>query len=224
MKIIVLHGDDERKIYERLQKFIETAKERSWEVDYLDDFSVNLQETLSSSSLFAKERFFILRDIKRLGKKEVEWITKKYAELSGTLIIYNEGYVGKTMLSALPKDIKIEEYKLPVIIWSFFEHLYPGNSERCIQEFHKIIERDAPEFIFTLIAKLFRDLYWVKVDVASMPYPPWRISKLKVQSAKFSEEQLKDIIEQLAVIDIDIKTSKAELVSSLDLLMLKQLE
>jgi len=29
MKIIVLHGDDERKLYERLSKFIDTAKSRS---------------------------------------------------------------------------------------------------------------------------------------------------------------------------------------------------
>lgn len=224
MKIIILHGDDERKLYERLQKFIETAKERSWEVDYLDDNTVNLPEALSSTSLFAKERFFILRDVKRLGKKEAEWITKKYADLSGTLIIYNEGYIAKTILSSLPKVIKVEEYKLPVIIWSFLEHLYPGNSDKCIQEFHKIIERDAPEFIFTLIAKLFRDLYWVKVDSSSMPYPPWRTSKLKAQSARFSEVQLKAIIEKLAKIDIDVKTSKADLVSSLDLMMIKYLQ
>ncbi len=224
MKIIILHGDDERKLYARLQRFVETARERSWEVDYLDDPAVKMQETLSSASLFSNERFFVLRDVKRLGKKETEWLNKKHAELSGNLIIYNEGYISKTILSSLPKDIKIEEFKLPVIIWSFLEHIYPGNSERCVQEFHKIIERDPPEFIFTLIAKLFRDLYWVKTDSSSMPYPPWRISKLKSQSSKFSEEKLKNIISQLAEIDIEVKTSKSDLVSSLDLLIIKQLE
>lgn len=224
MKIIILHGDDERKLYSRLQRFVETAHNRSWEVDYLDDQAIKLQEALSSTSLFSNERFFILRDIKRLGKKEIEWLNKKYTDLSGNLIIYNEGYISKTILSSLPKDIKIEEFKLPVIIWSFLEHFYPGNSEKCIQEFHKIIERDAPEFIFTLIAKLFRDLYWVKTDAVSMPYPPWRTAKLKVQSEKFKVKQLKEIINKLAEIDIEVKTSKADLVSSLDLLMIKQLE
>jgi len=224
MKIIILHGDDERKLYARFQKFVETAKERSWEVDYLDDPAVSIPEALSGTSLFSTERFFILRDIKRFGKMESDFLKKKYKDISGNLIIYNEGYIGKKILDLFPKDSKIEEYKLPVIIWSFLEYIYPGNSDKCIQEFHKIIERDAPEFIFTLIAKLFRDLYWAKTDSSSMSYPPWRISKLKVQSEKFKIEILKEIITKLAEIDIEVKTSKSDLVSELDLLMIKQLE
>jgi DNA polymerase III delta subunit len=224
MKIIVLHGDDEHRLYLRLQKFIETAKARSWEVDYLDDPAISIPESLSSTSLFAKERFFILRDVKRLGKKELTWLTKKYGELQGNLIIYNEGYISKTVFSSLPHDITLEEFKLPVIIWSFLEHLYPGNSEKVVVEFHKIIEHEAPEFIFSLISKTFRDLYWVKVSPESMSYQPWRISKLKTQSTKFSQQKLNEIIEQLAEIDVEAKTTKADLVSSLDLFMLKQLE
>ena len=71
MKIIILQGDDERRLYERLVKFIETARSRSWEVAYLDDPALSIQEQLSSSSLFGSERFFIVRDISRLGKKEI---------------------------------------------------------------------------------------------------------------------------------------------------------
>ncbi|QQG41235.1 MAG: hypothetical protein HYV90_03620 [Candidatus Woesebacteria bacterium] len=224
MKIIILHGDDERKLYARLQKFIETARSRSWEVDYLDDVSIKIQEVLSSTSLFTDERFFVLRDIKRLGKKEAEWLNKKYAELSGNLIIYHEGYIPKNLLSSLPKDVKIEEFKLPVIIWTFLEHIYPGNSKQIISEFHKIIERDAPEYIFTLIAKLFRDLYWAKVDPASMPYPAWKISKLKFQISKFTDEQLKYLIKRMSEIDIEVKTSKSNLIAALDLLIVKQLK
>lgn len=224
MKIIILHGDDERKLYGRLQKFVETAKERSWEVDYLDDAAVSIPETISATSLFSTERFFILRDIKRFGKKESDFLNKKYKELSGNLIIYNEGYISKKILDLFPNDSKIEEFKLPVIIWSFLEHLYPGNSDKCIIEFHKIIQRDAPEFIFTLIAKLFRDLYWAKIDAGSMPYPSWRTLKLNSQSSKFTEEKLKEIIARLSEIDIEVKTSKSDLVSELDLLLIKHLK
>lgn len=37
MKIIILHGDDNVKSYERLKKFIDTARNRSWEVSFLDE-------------------------------------------------------------------------------------------------------------------------------------------------------------------------------------------
>ena len=224
MKIIILHGDDEKKLYERLSKFVETAKSRSWEVSYLDDKTQHIQEQLSSPSLFGAERFFVVRDVTRLGKKELEWINKNIANLSGNLIIYHEGYISQTILKGLPKDINVEEFKLPVILWNFLDNIYPGNSEKCIKQFHQIIEKQAPEFIFTLIAKLFRDLYWIKTDEKSMPYPPWRISKLNVQSEKFKVSSLKEIINKLAEIDIKVKTSKANLIDELDLLMVKQLE
>jgi len=224
MKIIVLHGDDERKLYDRLSKFIETAKSRSWEVAYLDDPALSIQEQLSSSSLFGNERFFIVRDISRLGKKELEWLSKKSKDLSVNLIIYHEGFISQAILKSLPKDIKIEEFKLPVILWNFLDGIYPGNAERSIKTFHQLIEKEAPEFIFTLIAKLFRDLYWVKVDSSSLSYQSWRISKLKSQSAHFTVQQLQQLISLLADIDIKVKTSKSDLISELDLLIIKQLE
>ncbi len=224
MKIIALHGDDERKLYERLSKFIETAKGRSWEVAYLDDAAVSIQEQLSSSSLFGSERFFVVRDITRLGKKELGWINRKSGDLSGNLIIYHEGYISQTILKSLPKETKIEEFKLPVVLWSFLDNLYPGNSGKSIVQFHQLIEKEAPEFIFTLIAKLFRDLYWAKVDSLTLPYPNWRVGKLKAQASKFTIDQLKYLIGKLAEIDIKVKTSKSDLVSELDLLIIKQLE
>ncbi|OGM84386.1 hypothetical protein A2421_02165 [Candidatus Woesebacteria bacterium RIFOXYC1_FULL_43_18] len=87
-----------------------------------------------------------------------------------------------------------------------------------------LLEKEAPEFIFTLIAKLFRDLYWVKIDAKSLPYPDWRVGKLKAHSSKFTADKLIFLIESLAEIDIKVKTSKADLVSELDLLIIKQLE
>jgi DNA polymerase III delta subunit len=224
MKIIVLHGDDERKLYERLSTFIETAKGRSWEIAYLDDPAISLQEQLSSASLFGGERFFVIRDINRLVKEELEWVGKKSEELSGTLIIYHEGYISQPILKSLPKETKIEEFKLPVILWNFLDNLYPGNSGKSIKQFHQLIEKEAPEFIFTLIAKLFRDLYWVKTDAESLPYPDWRVGKLKTQASKFTIDQLKLLINRLAEIDIKVKTSKSDLISELDLLIIKQLE
>lgn len=233
MKIIVLHGDDERKLYGRLAKFIETAKSRSWEVAYLDDSTLSIQEQLSSSSLFGAQRFFIIRDISRLGKRELEWLSKKSNDLAGNLIIYHEGYISQIILKSLPKDTKIEEFKLPVMLWNFLEGLYPGNSGISIKQFHRLIEKEAPEFIFTLVAKLFRDLYWVETDPSPpsgqkpsgpLAYPSWRVGKLKTQASKFTTDQIKYLIENLAEIDIKVKTSKADLISELDLLIIKKLQ
>lgn len=224
MKIIVLHGDDTEKSYGRLQKFVEVAKERSWEVIYMDDSPQSFEEVLSATSLFGGERFFILRDIKKLGKKETSWLNKKYPELSGNLIIYHDGLLNVTFLKSLPKDIKIEEFKLPVLLWNFLDNLTPGYVERNIKTLHKIIEKQPIEFIFSLIAKQFRDLYWAKIGATGNQIPGWKLLKFKTAASKFSEEQLKEIIGKLSEIDIKVKTSRANLTDELDLLILKHLE
>lgn len=223
MKIIVLHGDDTVKSYERLKKFIDTARGRSWEVSFLDESTSPLTENLSAVSLFGAERFFILRDVKRLGKKELTWLNKKYKELAGNFIIYSETALNQTFLKSLPEP-KIEEFKLPKILWSFLELLHPGAGASSVRQFHKVIETEPPEFIFSLLARQFRDLYWVKTDPTSSGFPSWRIGKLKNQASRFTEQKLKELIGQMSEIDIKVKTSKADLISELDLLILKQLE
>lgn len=224
MKIIVLHGDDEKNVYERLQKFVVVAKERGWEMAQLDESEISIREQLNTSSLFSSNRFFILKEISRLGKKELEWLGKNYENLDGTLIIYHEGSIPVSFLKGLPKETKIEEFKLPVLLWNFLDGLIPGNYTREVSTFHKIIEKQPVEFVFSLIARHFRDLYWVAADPASTGFPFWKLGKLKSQASRFTDEKLQQIIGFLAEIDIKVKTSKANLTDELDLLIIKQLE
>ncbi|MFH1863787.1 MAG: hypothetical protein ABIJ85_02685, partial [bacterium] len=141
-----------------------------------------------------------------------------------TLVILNDGYIPAHILKELPKADKTEEFKLPKILFTMLESIYPGNVKRVLTLFHQTIENNPPEFVFALIARLFRDLYWVKTDPNSIPYPSWRVGKLKSQSVKFKEETIKEIINRLAKLDIEVKTSKANMISSLDLLIIKHLE
>jgi len=224
MKIIVLHGDDTQKSYLRLKKFIDTARERSWEIEFIDDPTINFEEILSGNSLFGNERIFILRNVKKVSKKQFEWMNKNYKNLSGNLIIYNEGTLGVTVLKELPKDSKIEEFKLPVLLWNFLDRIAPGNPSNTLVTFHKIIEKSPPEFVFTLIARQIRDLYWIKADPNSSAFPSWRASKLKSQASLFTIEKLQTLLNELSLLDIKVKSSKTDLVSSLDLLIIKHLE
>jgi DNA modification methylase len=205
MKIIVLHGDYTTKLYERLNKFIEAAKKRGWEI-------VN-DEINQTPSLFNIERLTILRKYNLLSKKDLSNVSK----ISGTLVIYNEGRVPQLFLKELPKDTKIEEFKLPKIIWGFLDNI-------SIKRFHEVIKNEPVEFVFSVLAKRFRDLYWLKVSEASLPYQSWQIAKLKRQAQNYTLETLKKIIDKLAEIDVKVKTSKADLISELDLMLIKSLE
>ena len=124
----------------------------------------------------------------------------------------------------MPADFKLEKFELPKILFTSLESFYPGNSERAIRLLHDLIKTEAVEMIFFMLSRHLRDLYWISTDPKSPQFPAWRASKLKSQANKFGTERLIQIISDLSDIDIDVKTSKANLLTSLDLLMVKQLK
>lgn len=212
MKIIVLHGDDTAKSYERLTKFIDTAKKRSWEIV--------TNEFPNTPSLFGAERLIIYRDYKLITKQDI----KNFNRFDGTLVVYHEGVIPVTFLKSLPKDTKIEAFALPKILFTFLESFYPGNSTRCLKLLHELVKTDAVELVMFMLAIHIRDLYWVTIDPSSSQFPSWRAGKLKQQANHFTIQQLQDIINKLAQIDIEVKTSKVDLLTSLDLLVVKHLK
>lgn len=224
MKTILLHGDDELKSYERLQKFIETAKSRSWEVVYLDDTNLSFLEAIRSRTLFGGEDFFILRDIKKIGKRESEWLNKNSSKAEGNLIIYHPGVASATFIKSFPDSVKVEEFKLPKLIFQFLDSFVPKNAKSSINLLHQIAVNQAPEFIFSLLARHIRDLYWVSVEAKTLPYPDWRVGKLREQAKKFSINQIAQLINKLSEIDVEVKTSNVEVIPSLDLLLATKLE
>ena len=223
MKTIIIHGDDSNKSYERLKKFIGVAKERNWEVTCLDELNISIGEAISSQSLFPEERFFIHRFVKKIKASDLTWISKKSVKYEGNLVLYSDSIIAKTILNKFPKDAKVEEFKLPVLLWKFLDTIFPGNTKQSLTLLHQILENQPNEFVFFLISGLMRDLYWAKSDSGSMTYPSWRIAKLKSQAARFKDGKLESLIDDLSQIDIRSKTSSENLKDLLDFTFIDQL-
>ena len=224
MKVFLIHGDDLVKSHERLGKFIAEAKKRNWEVLFIDDSNLAFAEAISSASLFSTDRFLVHRDFKKLAKLDLNFLFKKSDLLPGNLVLYSDSEVPKSLISKLPQSTKVEEFKLPFPVWKFLDSFYPGNGKTVINMLHEIIESEPIEFIFGLLARLLRDLYWVNAGLSTLKYQPWRLNKLKVQSEKFKGNLLELIISELAEADIKSKTSSESLVSLLDFIIISKLE
>jgi DNA polymerase III delta subunit len=224
MNIIIIHGDYTTKSYERLQKFVKEAKRRNWSIKKINNKTIDISEELSSQELFDKKRFLVIDDFDLLRKKDINFINKRKADLDLTLIIFKSKILSKTKINKIKEVDKVEEFKLPVLIWRFLESIYPGNSRKCIELFHKIIIKDPPEFIFAMIARHFRDLYWSNLEGSEKEFPSWRHKKLISQAEKFGVDDIKKIINALADIDIKVKTSKANTKDELDFLLITKLE
>lgn len=203
MKIIVLHGDDTNRSYERLVKFSDEAKKRGWDVlDY--DY-----DSVSNQSLFEKERFYILKDYTKLTKK----ILEKLKDLSGNLVVYNKNLITATNLKLINPS-KIEKFELPKLLWSFLDTF-------SLKIFQDVIKTEPVEMVMWWMTQRLKELYWVKTGKPD--YPSWRLGKLKSQSSKYKGYELETIISELSELDFKSKTGSTNLKDSLDLLIIKRL-
>ncbi|MBI2103733.1 hypothetical protein HYT59_01870 [Candidatus Woesebacteria bacterium] len=225
MEIILLHGDHTVKIAERLTKFIDVAKSRGWKVVRIEPGpTVNIKEVLTSQSFFEEKNFYILENPKKLKKSELLWLKKNHQQNHSILVIVNYGQLTKATTASLPKLDKEEAFEIPKKIWAFLDSLYPGNFRLSLVLLHEVLEKDAVELVYYLLARHLRDLFIVKEDAAVLAYHPWRIKKLSLQAQKFTKEGLKKITADLAKADFEAKIGQGDLTSSLDLLIATKLE
>jgi len=223
MKIILIHGDNVDKAYRQYQIYLDKAKNKNWEIIFIDLKKSTFSESIISKSLFTNKTLHILLNANQISDKDAKWLKVKQKDLDNLLIIYNEGNVNKTKLKGI-KIQKEEKFELPKYIWKFLDSFYPGNSKDCIKLFYNTIENEHVEFVFSLISKTLKDLYLIKIDKEALPYPGWRVEKLKRQSDKFNKSLLKDIINDFAHIDIKVKTSRSNLTDLLDFSISTKLE
>jgi len=223
MKILIIHGDDAETSYKRLKEVIEKSKNKNYKIIYFND-RLNLEEIITNPSLFEEKRIVVIENYKNVNKKDINFLINNLNKYESNVIIYDKGIIELKSLKYFKKYAKTEEYKLPKTIYKFLDSFIPGNSKHCLKLFHNLIEKDNIEYVFAILVKHIKDLYIVKKDVNYLSYPFWRIQKLKYQSSKYSEIKLEKIIEILATIDVDSKTSKMKLVDSLDLLIASELE
>jgi hypothetical protein len=225
MKIYLIHGEYNAKSYEKLQEYIAKAKEKNWKiVNFSNESGFSVQESLSSTDLFDTNKVYILDNISKLVKKDIDWINKNRSNLKGILLLYSNSQIKSTVINKFKNIDKQEEFSLPKNIFSFLESFYPKNSVTCIKLLHEILEKEKIEFIFYLLSKHLRDLYWVKTSPSNIPYPSWRVEKIEKQTSKFSLELLIEIINTMSEIDIKSKTSKSNLIDLLDLVIIRKLE
>lgn len=154
----------------------------------------NMSE-VENQSLFGEECFFILKDYKSLTKKDIE----KLEKYTGNLVIYHEGKIPALAIKQF-KSSKIELFELPQLLWKFLDSLDNINSST-VKLFHDLIKTQPVEFVLAMIA--------------------WKLRKKYIANQNANVAQM---ITELSEIDVNVKTSKVNLIDALDLLITKHLQ
>ena len=226
MKIFLLHGDDFLRAKERLNSLITESKQKGFSVLRVSlEGKLNLAEQLSAKSLFETETVYLVENANKIPVDDLKWISRSTEALAGTLIIYNEGFLGARVKGLLPKSLKEEEFKLPPLIFSFLNSFYPGNSSKSVQLLHSLTATEPLEKIVHFLGRHLRDLYWVSRDPSVLPYKQdWRILKTLSQARKFKKGELEGTIGELAEADVVSKTSDNPMIGLLDQIIATRLE
>ena len=222
MKIFVIHGDNEIRARLRLKELLSQAQKKGLSIQKITSNEELFAGRLSSSGLFG-ENLILIEKPASFSKKDLGIVIKNKKAI-GNIIFFHSGFLAKGFLEIIPADAEIEEFKLPKTIYKFLDSFYPRNSKNALSSLHSLSEKEPEELILHLLARHLRDLYLLKENPKALNYPEWRILKLTRASEKFTKEKLANLIKKLAKIDVQIKTSKEDLVSSLDLLIVTELE
>ena len=221
--ITILHGDHQVESRTRLLELKSQATELNKEIIGLEGASLELTDliqSLESQSLFNEQRLVIIENLLtnlRTGKKRDEIIN--YLIISNSdadLILWEKGSVGRQIIKLKKqKHVRIEEFKMPTVIFNFVDNLRPRNAQVLLNSFHKTIDNNiVPEVIFTMIIRQLRLMLALKTcaDILETKrLAPWQKGKLSNQSHTFSLDQLKKKYKELLVIDFQIKTGKSAL-------------
>ncbi len=212
--ITLIHGENSLAARQRFTQIIGIYKEKGYEIKRIDP-NLEITSQLTENSLFSNKVLFVLENPNKLATK---------LENNLELLLLCDKTAGVTITKLLPKEAKIEKFDLPKKLFSFLETIYPKNAKNVLTGLHELAQTEALELVFFMICRQFKDLYWVLEDETSMGLPSWRAGKLKSQANKFTKQKLKKIISNLSDIDYKAKIGEVSLLTSLDLLIARELE
>lgn len=114
--------------------------------------------------------------------------------------------------------IKVEEFKLPPVVFQFVDSLKPGNQKIFLPLWQKYLSREVPEIALSMITRQLR----LMLNPESSDLASWQKLKITSQASAFGKERLIQLYKKILEIDYQVKsgTSATDLVTSLELLLL----
>lgn len=90
MEIIILQGENNLALKERLSKFVNEAKKRNWSIIRIEKEERVLDKILLSG-LYDRGNLFIVEDYKSISKSDLKYLKEKVAKIDGVLVICSQG-------------------------------------------------------------------------------------------------------------------------------------
>lgn len=227
--ITLIHGENlaqSRDFYLQFKK--KYPNQRIFEGEAVN--ATDLIQSLEGKGLFNDAETIFLENFlsKRKQSSERDLIIDILASAKDqNIILWEQKEIGKKDLGKI-KNIKIEKFDLPKIIFKFLDSIEPNNGQSSIKLFHETLETESAELLFFMIVRKFRILLGLSNnngqpidEVKNMQ--PWQQSKVQKQANDFGQDRLLDVYNKLFYIESSFKVGllPTSLINAIDFLLLE---
>jgi|WetSurMetagenome_2_1015567.scaffolds.fasta_scaffold266594_2 DNA polymerase III delta subunit len=209
--MIILHGEDSTKSYNRLIALIEEQKVRQVEVVIQDAAELDLtylRQEISSSGLFGTGKCFVIKNLlcgnKSKNKEKLLEVIDQNQDHE--VIFWESKALSATILKPFAKA-RVESFPISPVIFKFLDALRPGNTRLIMLSWKKLLEEGTePEFVFAMLTRQIRLLIQAKSGPGNLKMAPYPARLITAQAGYFSFDHLLDLYQRLYRIDVQVKT------------------
>lgn len=210
--IILLHGDHIEASRNELNRLKTEASEK--EIRQLDGLSIDtamLIQSLESASLFGRKMMIIIeRLFGRLGRqqKKIESLCKtlRASDASADIILWEDKELGNLVIGSLGAHVRVHLFKLPVHLFQFLDNFKPGNTKQELFLFNQVVDKEAPELVFSMLVKRVRQLMQLSSSTSPAGLPGWQLTRLTAQAKSFTMDKLVRLYEALGDAEYSVKS------------------
>jgi len=227
--ITIIHGTD----IVASRKFFLNEKEKHESVQILDGEKITLTDMaqiFEGGGLFEESKTVFIEHFfaRKKRKDEFTTLSEYLQKQSGHTIYLWEGKELEKSAFNTFKTATPRVFKLPQTLFSFLDSIKPGNGKQLIALFHQTIETTEPEMVFFMLVRQIRLLLALLRPTEDVidelkRLAPWQKTKLQQQAVAFGEHTLKNIYQQLFLIETGQKTGTLPntILTSIDFLLLQ---
>lgn len=209
--ITIIHGSDITKSRDYYLSLRQNTKDKT--TLYGEKLTeIYLLQALSGQDLFDSEKEIFIEELfsKRKASKELDSLVETLATTKASVVMWESKDLTPKQLS-LFKNARVQQFKIPTIVFTFVDCVKLGNGAKLLMLFHQLLEHEDASFALAMLQRQVRLLLALSSssdqqisEVSRLA--PWQMGKLKKQTELFGQEALIAAHKKLYEIEIGQKT------------------
>jgi len=213
--ITILHGDHIEKSRNELLLLKQNAGTK--EIRELSGRNLSIEtfiQATESHSLLGEQIFIIVENLfSPLGRKVKT--AKIFIDQINTLdegvdcLIWEPKELSKEMMALFPKNVKLQTFLYPKIIFAYLDNLKSGNGQNCLKVLIELLKTEPAELVWSMTVSRMRQLIQAQSHFVPERMQTWQITRLTNQSRSFTLDTLLKLYKKMLNMEYSLKSGNS---------------